>query len=110
MFDIAGERTGGGNPTWLSTRSPATTTASAVARLLAAGADIIGKTVCDEFFFSIAGVNIHYGTPVNARAPGRLSFGHPPYHLTPWPPPSPITPSPTPSSVPPAISITARLR
>ncbi|HUC68570.1 MAG TPA: amidase [Stellaceae bacterium] len=75
MFDIAGERTGAGNPTWLSTRSPATTTASAVARLLAAGADIIGKTVCDEFFFSIAGVNIHYGTPVNARAPGRLPGG-----------------------------------
>jgi amidase len=75
MFDIAGERTGGGNPTWLSTRSPATTTASAVSRLLAAGADVIGKTVCDEFFFSIAGVNSHYGTPVNARAPGRLPGG-----------------------------------
>jgi amidase len=75
MFDIAGERTGGGSPAWLSTRSPATTTASAVSRLLEAGADIIGKTVCDEFFFSIAGVNIHYGTPVNARAPGRLPGG-----------------------------------
>jgi amidase len=43
--------------------------------LLAAGADIVGKTVCDEFFFSIAGVNAHYGTPVNARAPGRVPGG-----------------------------------
>ena len=75
MFDIAGERTGGGNPAWLADQAPAATHAAAVRRLLDAGADIIGKTVCDEFFFSIAGVNAHYGTPVNARAPGRLPGG-----------------------------------
>ena len=75
MYDIAGERTGGGNPDWLSSHPPAVGTAVAVARLLAAGAEIIGKTVCDEFFFSIAGVNAHYGIPANARAPGRLPGG-----------------------------------
>src|SRR6185312_14408534 len=75
MFDIAGERTGGGNPTWLAEQEAAAATAPAVRRLLEAGADIVGKTVCDEFFFSIAGVNVHYGTPVNARAPGRLPGG-----------------------------------
>lgn len=75
MYDIAGERTGGGNPDWLSSHPPAVETAVAVARLLAAGAEIIGKTVCDEFFFSIAGVNAHYGIPANARAPGRLPGG-----------------------------------
>ena len=36
---------------------------------------IIGKTVCDEFFFSVTGANAHYGTPVNPRAPGRLPGG-----------------------------------
>jgi amidase len=75
MFDIAGERTGGGNPDWLAAQKPATTNAAVVQKLLDAGATITGKTVCDEFFYSIAGVNAHYGTPVNPRAPGRLPGG-----------------------------------
>jgi amidase len=36
---------------------------------------VIGKTVCDEFFFSVTGANAHYGTPINPRAPGRLPGG-----------------------------------
>jgi amidase len=36
---------------------------------------VIGKTVCDEFFFGVTGANAHYGTPVNPRAPGRLPGG-----------------------------------
>ena len=75
MYDIAGERTGGGNPTWLAAQEPARTTAAALRRLLDAGADIIGKTVCDEFFFSLTGDNVHYGTPLNTRAPARLPGG-----------------------------------
>lgn len=75
MYDIAGERTGGGSPEWLAAHPPASGHAAAVARLLDAGAEIIGKTVCDEFFFSIAGINAHYGIPANARAPGRLPGG-----------------------------------
>lgn len=75
MYDIAGERTGGGNPRWLQTHPPASKNAVAVQRLLAAGACVIGKTVCDEFFFSVTGANAHYGTPVNPRAPGRLPGG-----------------------------------
>ncbi|MGO8920200.1 MAG: amidase [Stellaceae bacterium] len=75
MYDIAGERTGGGNPEWLASHPPASGHAAAVSRLLDAGAEIIGKTVCDEFFFSIAGINAHYGVPANARAPGRLPGG-----------------------------------
>jgi amidase len=75
MFDIAGERTGGGNPAWLASQQPATKNAAVVQKLLDAGATITGKTVCDEFFYSIAGVNAHYGTPVNPRAPGRLPGG-----------------------------------
>jgi amidase len=75
MYDIAGSRTGGGNPDWLRAQAPANATAAAVQRLLDAGATIVGKTVCDEFFFSLAGVNAHYGTPINPRAPGRLPGG-----------------------------------
>ncbi|HYS47491.1 MAG TPA: amidase [Xanthobacteraceae bacterium] len=75
MYDIAGERTGGGSPDWLAAQAPASTHAAAVAKLLDAGATIIGKTVCDEFFYSVTGANAHYGTPVNLRAPGRLPGG-----------------------------------
>ena len=71
MYDIAGERTGGGSPEWLTTHAPAVKHAGVVARMLAAGAEIIGKTVCDEFFFSLSGANAHYGTPVNVREIGR---------------------------------------
>jgi len=75
MYAIAGYRVGSGNPTFLETFPPATKTAGCVQRLLDAGATIIGKTVCDEFFFSVTGANAHYGTPVNPRAPGRLPGG-----------------------------------
>ncbi|MET0867600.1 MAG: amidase [Pseudorhodoplanes sp.] len=75
MYDIEGERTGGGNPDWLAAQQPASRNASVVQSLLSAGATITGKTICDEFFYSIAGVNAHYGTPNNPRAPGRLPGG-----------------------------------
>src|SRR6266480_4560494 len=75
MYDIAGYRTGGGSPDWLAAASEANASAAAVRRVLDAGATIIGKTICDEFFFSVTGANAHYGTPVNPRAPGRLPGG-----------------------------------
>lgn len=75
MYDIAGERTGGGNPEWLAAQKPAARHADAVAKILAAGATITGKTICDEFFYSVSGANAHYGTPPNVRAPGRIPGG-----------------------------------
>ena len=75
MYDIAGERTGGGNPEWLATHAPATRNCPPVQKLLDAGATITGKTICDEFFYSVAGINAHYGTPANTRAPGRMPGG-----------------------------------
>jgi amidase len=75
MYDIAGERTGGGSPDWLAAQQPAAVHAAAVRRLLDAGASIVGKTICDEFFYSVSGANAHYGTPPNPRAPGRLPGG-----------------------------------
>jgi len=75
MYDVAGYRVSSGNPTFLETYPPATKTAGAVQRILDAGATVIGKTICDEFFFSVTGANAHYGTPVNPRASGRLPGG-----------------------------------
>jgi amidase len=75
MVDIAGERTGAGNPDWLAHAEPAAAHCAAIRKLLDAGATITGKTICDEFFYSVAGVNAHYGTPANIRAPGRIPGG-----------------------------------
>jgi len=75
LFDIAGFVSGGGSPDWLASHAPATTTSPLITTLLAAGADMIGKTVCDELFYSVAGENAHYGTPVNVRAAGRIPGG-----------------------------------
>jgi amidase len=74
-YDIAGKRTGIGSPEWLAKGVPATATAAAVSSVLEAGATVIGKTVCDEFLFSVTGANAHYGTPLNPRAPNRLPGG-----------------------------------
>ena len=75
VFDIAGHRTGNGNPVWLKTHAPAARTASAVERLLAAGASMVGKTHTDEMAYSLNGENVHYGTPTNPKAPGRIPGG-----------------------------------
>ncbi len=75
VFDIAGHRTGNGNPVWLDTHAPAERTASAVEHVLAAGAGMVGKTHTDELAYSLNGENVHYGTPTNPRAPGRIPGG-----------------------------------
>jgi amidase len=75
VFNIAGARTGFGQPDWLRTHDAATETADAVTRLLAAGADMVGKTHCDELCYSLTGENVHFGTPVNVNAPGRVPGG-----------------------------------
>jgi hypothetical protein len=75
LFDVAGTRTGAGNPDWLADAPVAAAHAPAVGALLAAGADLWGKTVTDELAFSLSGTNVHYGTPLNERAPGRIPGG-----------------------------------
>ena len=75
LYDVAGTRTGGGSPEWLAAQQPARAHAAAVAKILAAGATVTGKTICDEFFYSGSGINVHYGTPTNVRAPGRIPGG-----------------------------------
>ncbi|MDR3423271.1 MAG: amidase [Xanthobacteraceae bacterium] len=75
VFDVAGQRTGNGHPVWLETHPPANKTASAIEWLLAAGANMVGKTHTDEMAYSLNGENVHYGTPVNPKALGRIPGG-----------------------------------
>jgi amidase len=75
LIDVAGKRTGGGNPAWLKQQQPAARSAPVVDRALAAGATLIGKTVTDELAFSLEGRNIHYGSPINPACPDRLCGG-----------------------------------
>ena len=75
LFDIEGFRVGAGNPTWLAEAPVADGTAPAVAALLAAGASVRGIAQTDEFAYSIAGANAHYGTPPNPLVPGGLPGG-----------------------------------
>lgn len=75
IIDVAGRKTGCGNPTWLETHSAAPAHAVCVEQLLAAGGRCVGKTVSDEMAFSLIGENPHYGTPLNFKAPKRVPGG-----------------------------------
>ena len=74
LFDVAGEVTmaGAARP---RADTPALADAEIVRRLRAAGGVILGKTNMTEFAFSGLGLNPHYGTPGNARDPGRIPGG-----------------------------------
>jgi amidase len=75
LFDVAGRVTGAGNPTWLDTHGPACADSPLVATLSSAGATLVGKVLTDELAFSLHGANVHYGTPLNPRAPERVPGG-----------------------------------
>lgn len=75
LIDVAGSVTGCGNPDWAAAHAPARADAPCVHALRVAGATIVGKTVTDEFAFSLEGENAHHGTPRNPRAPSRLPGG-----------------------------------
>ena len=75
VFDVAGHRTGNGQPTWRATHEPAPAHAWAVRALLDAGAHLVGRTVCDELCYSLNGTNRHYGDPINPRSPERMTGG-----------------------------------
>ncbi len=74
LFDIAGEPTRAGS---IFDFAPASVDATAIARLRAAGAVIIGRTNMTEFAYGAHGTNCHYGTPLNAfdRATKRIPGG-----------------------------------
>ena len=75
LFAVRGHRVGAGNPTWLAGAAAADAHAAAVTALLDAGADVAGIARTDEFAYSLAGTNAHYGTPPNPAAPDRIPGG-----------------------------------
>ena len=75
LFAIEGHKVSVGNPDWYAAASPAKETAPALLRLLDAGATLTGITICDEFFYSVLGTNVHYGTPVNTKALRHVTGG-----------------------------------
>lgn len=75
VFAIQGSTYSNGHPKWLETHEPDTFTASAITKLLENGADLVGKTICDELCFSISGENWHYGSPLNPHDLRRYAGG-----------------------------------
>ncbi|SMG09395.1 AtzH-like domain-containing protein [Agreia pratensis] len=75
LFDVRGFAVGAGIPEYLSEAMPADANAPALAALLAAGASVRGIAQTDEFAYSIAGKNVHYGTPPNGAVPGAIPGG-----------------------------------
>jgi aspartyl-tRNA(Asn)/glutamyl-tRNA(Gln) amidotransferase subunit A len=80
LFDMTGQATSAGSIV-LAQAPAAVADCTAVARLKAAGAAIIGRTNMSEFAFSGVGINPHHGTPANvsdaatARIPGGSTSG-----------------------------------
>ena len=75
LFAVAGHPIGAGVPAFLAEASVETTDSATVARLRAAGASVAGIARTDQFAYSLAGDNPHYGTPVNPMVPGGLPGG-----------------------------------
>lgn len=75
IYDVAGYRTGCGNPQKYEEAHAASRTAQAVQAILDAGARFVGKTQTDELAFSLFGQNAHFPYPVNPAAPERVTGG-----------------------------------
>lgn len=75
LFAVDGFATGAGVPRFLAEAAPALAAASAVQSLLDAGAVVQGIAQTDEFAYSIAGRNPHYGTPPNPAVVGGIPGG-----------------------------------
>ena len=74
LFDIAGRPTRAGSRI-RADAAPAAEDATAVARLKAAGAILVGLTHMDEFAYGFTGENAHYGAVRNPRDPERIAGG-----------------------------------
>ncbi|MFT3861054.1 AtzH-like domain-containing protein [Micropruina sp.] len=75
LFAVAGYPIGAGVPAFLAEATPESADSAAVARLRMAGAAVAGIARTDQFAYSLAGDNPHYGTPVNPVVPGGLPGG-----------------------------------
>lgn len=74
-IDIRDRFTSYGSKPWREAHPRAAYHAVCVEQLLMAGARCVGKTIADEFTYSLDGESYFYGTPVNPRAPDRIPGG-----------------------------------
>lgn len=74
-IDLAGKKTSYGSTSWANTHPEPVYHALCVEQLLGAGATCVGKTVADEFTYSLAGENQAFGTPLNPKSPERIPGG-----------------------------------
>jgi amidase len=75
LIDIAGYKSAWGNPDRLRDAPAAVATAPAALAPLMAGAHLVGKTHTDEIACGMFGMNPHFGTPINPKAPARVPGG-----------------------------------
>ncbi|WP_440711095.1 AtzH-like domain-containing protein [Herbiconiux sp. YIM B11900] len=75
LYAVAGFAIGAGIPQYLAEAPVQTQDAAAVAAVRAGGAALQGIAQTDEFAYSIAGRNVHYGTPPNVAVPGAIPGG-----------------------------------
>ncbi len=75
IYDVAGYRTGNGNPLALAMSEVKSATCPAAQALLDAGAKFLAKTHTDELAWSMYGMNEHMGYVQNPAAPGHISGG-----------------------------------
>jgi len=75
LFAIAGHHTAAGSPERLTDAYIADTNATAVTRLLAHGATLIGIAHQDELAYSLMGQNARMPNPTNPRAAGAITGG-----------------------------------
>ena len=75
IIDVAGYKTGCGNPMWKRIQPTALANAVCVDQLLTLGAECHGKTVTSEFAFNLIGENSFFPTPLNPKTPDRVPGG-----------------------------------
>ena len=75
LFAVEGYPTGAGVPAYQAGQPPQAASAPVVTALRRAGAHLAGIAQTDEFAYSIAGSNSHYGAAPNPAAPARLGGG-----------------------------------
>lgn len=74
-IDIAGHKTSYGSLSWKDKHDAPSYNALCIDQLLEAGATCLGKTVSDEFTYSLDGENYFFGTPINPTVPDRIPCG-----------------------------------
>lgn len=74
-IDIEGYKTSYGSKPWSSAHKTAVYNALCIEQLLSAGATCTGKTIADEYTYSLTGESHFFGTPINPKAPNRVPGG-----------------------------------